>query len=472
MRSKLILVLLLTSIAGAGVYGGGNDAPSAPGALTPGLLNRFSSATVMSDRDRAAYNALTNADIRDMALNRDIIKDHNTLFSHMIKTRGITAQRSSGRCWLFAGLNVIRPKMIKKYKLSDFEFSQIYLTFYDKLEKANTFLEWIIETADQDVMARDVEFILRHPFGDGGYWDYVVDLVEKYGLIPKSAMAETHSSENTALMNRVISGKLRKSASILRAMYEEGVPGDRIREHKEEMLGEIYRMLVLNLGEPPREFVWRYEDRDSVLSKPRLYTPQQFYRDAVGVDLRDYVALGDHPGKPRYKLYEIRLTRNIYDRSDVEFINIPIEEIKEYASKSILDDEPVLFSCDVGKDNYRKKGIFAVDIYDYSPVYDADLRLTKKERLLLRDTSRNHGMVFIGVDVEDGRPVKWRVENSWGTERGDGGKWTMYDSWFNEYVYGAVIHKKYIPKGVLKILEEKPEILPQRDPLWEMMRME
>ncbi|MBD3170498.1 MAG: aminopeptidase [candidate division Zixibacteria bacterium] len=427
----------------------------------------------IGDNDEALFNALTANNINNLTLDRELLNSHNTLFNHKLKNaKGITAQRSSGRCWMFAGLNTLRPKMIEKYDLGGFEFSEIYLTFYDKLEKANTFLEQIIEMRDRDYMDRELEFILRRPFGDGGYWDYVVDLAEKYGLIPRESMPETHNSENTGMMNRLISRKLRQFASELRTMSAEGKSEEQLRSRKQVMLKEVYRMLALNFGEPPTKIVWQYEDKDTVLSKPREYTPVEFYRKAVDVDLKEYVSLVDYPGMERNKLYQIRLTRNMIDADDVTFINVDPELIKKLAMKCVIDDEPVKFSCDVGKENYRKKGILRTGIYDYSTFYGTDFKLTKQERLYLRESARNHAMVFIGVDVEDDKPVKWLVENSWGKERGDNGRWTMYDDWFDEYVYEVVIHRKYVPKEILKLLDTKPEILPVWDPMWEALYSE
>ncbi len=457
--SILLLAVLLSQVCSA-----------SQGAIDEPLLERLRSSSIRTDHDRAMYNALTENDINKLALNRDMVNTHNTLFSHKIKTKGITNQRSSGRCWLFAGLNILRPKMIEKYKLSDFEFSEIYLTFYDKLEKANTFLESVIATADKDLMDREVEFIIRHPFDDGGYWDYVVDLIEKYGVVPKEVMPETHNSSNTGMMNRLITRKLRQNASVLRGLYRDGAAAEVLRQEKTRMLEVIYKMMTLNLGEPPTEFTWRYEDRDTVLSEPRRYTPQDFYLEAVDVDLKDYICLVDHPLQQRNKLYRIKWTRNISDGEDITFINLPVAELKEYTLRSVLNDEPVWFANDVGKQNYREHGILAESIYDYSLIYGADFKLTKRDRLLLRDSSPNHAMVLIGVDVKDDKPVKWLVENSWGGERGDGGKWTMYDSWFDEYVYEVVIHKKYLPRDIIETLDTEPVTLPPWDPMWELLK--
>ncbi|PJA26524.1 MAG: aminopeptidase [candidate division Zixibacteria bacterium CG_4_9_14_3_um_filter_46_8] len=449
-----------------------NNYAAVEGALDAAILDQFRLSCAMNSSDRAIYNALTNNDINELALNRDLVNDHNTLFSHKVKAKGITNQKSSGRCWLFAGLNIMRPTMIEKYKLGEFEFSEIYLTFYDKLEKANTFLENIIATRDRDYLDRELVFIVEHPFDDGGYWDYVVDLIEKYGVVPKEVMPETHNSNNTGMVNQLIIRKLRQDATVLRDMSQKGADEKALRAKKMEMLGETYKMMVLNLGEPPKSFTWRYEDRDTVLSKPKVYTPQEFYRIAVGVDLKDYVSIVDHPARERMKYYRMNWTRNIHDTEDISFINLPIDRLKEFALKSVLDDQPVWFANDVGKQNDREHGILADGVLDYSSIYGTDFKLTKADRLLLRDSAPNHAMVLIGVNLIDGKPEKWLVENSWGSEKGDGGKWTMYDSWFDEYVYEVIINRKYIPKDILQLMETKPVELPPWDPMWELLRID
>jgi bleomycin hydrolase len=416
------------------------------------------------------YNAITNNDINDLALNRDILHRHNDVFSHKIKAKGVTDQRSSGRCWLFAGLNIMRPAVIEKYKLSSFEFSQNYLAFWDKMEKANCFLEQMIEFRDRDPLDREMEILLRSPFPDGGWWQYVVDLIEKYGVVPKEVMPETRSSENTRMMNRLISLKLRSEAVRLRNMNEEGKSVDELRAEKGRVLGEVYRMLVMNLGEPPTEFPWRFEDRDSVVSETRVYTPRQFFEEFVGIDLNEYVNIFNDPTKDYGKRYRIALSRNMYDRDDISYANVPIDVLSEAAMRSVLDDEPVWFSCDVGKDQSRKHGIMAIGIFDYASIYDIDMPMTKAERALFRQSAPNHAMVFVGVDVKDDEPVKWLVENSWGTDDGGEGYWTLYDSWFDNHVYNVIVKKEYVPEEVLDIYAQDPIVLPPWDPMYSLFR--
>jgi len=439
-------------------------------ALTTKTIEQIRSSFKMDAHTRAMYNSITNNDIRDLALNRDILRQHNEIFSHKIKTKGITDQKSSGRCWLFAGLNIMRPAVIEKYNLKSFEFSQIHLTFWDKMEKANTFLERMIEFRDRDLLDREMVMFLRTPIPDGGYWENVVDLIQKYGAVPKEIMPETNSSENTRLMNRVMSQKLRSDAVKLRKMHQEKRAVKKLYAEKKKMLAEIYRMLVMNLGEPPTEFAWRFEDQNSVVSEMRSYTPKSFFKDFVGVDLNEYVNIFNDTTHDYGRHYQIRFSRNLYDGHDINYANVNVESLKDIAMKSILDDSPLLFAADVGYDQNNKLGIMESGLYDYDSIYNTDMSMTKAERALYRNSVRNHGMAFVGVDVRNGKPVKWLVENSWGKDKGSDGYWTLYDKWFDIHVYNVIVKKKYVPEKVLKIYEQPPIILPPWDPMLSLVK--
>ena len=414
----------------------------AEGGLSGEAIEEIRGSFEMDAHTRAMYNSITNNDISGLALNRDIMREHNALFSHKIKTKDITNQKSSGRCWLFAGLNVLRPAALEKYKLKEFELSQNYLTFWDKLEKANCFLENIIEFRKRDMMDREMEFILRDPVPDGGYWENVVNLVEKYGVVPSRIMPETNSSGNTALMNALIGRKLRADAVKLRRMAGDKNSVKKLRVEKVKMLGEVYKMLVMNLGEPPKQFEWRFEDANSVVSEVNEYTPKSFFEEFMGVDVRQYVDVFNDPSKEYGRHYSIDLTRNIRDGQDNHFANVKIEALKEIASKAVLDDEPVWFGCDVGKDQSREHGIMAMGMFDYDSIYGTDMSMSKAERSLFRESVPNHAMVFVGVDMREGKPAKWLVENSWGKEKGSEGMWTLYDTWFDTNVYSVIVKKK------------------------------
>jgi len=440
------------------------------GALTTEIIDKIHSSFEMDAHTRAMYNSITNNDISSLALNRDVLRRHNEIFSHKIDSKGITNQKKSGRCWLFAGLNILRQKVIKNHNLESFEFSQNCLAFWDKLEKANCFLENMIEFADRDILDREMEFLLRKPIPDGGYWENVVNLVEKYGAVPKEIMPETNSSGNTGLMNTLISRKLRSDAVKLRDMHKQRRSLKKLRAEKTKMLTQVYKMLVLNLGEPPTEFQWRFEDANSVVSETHTYSPKSFCKEFVGVDLREYVDIFNDPSKEYGRHYSIRLTRNIRDGDDAHFANVKMQVLKDIAVKAVLDDEPLWFSCDVGKDQSREHGIMAMGMFDYDSIYRTDMTMTKAQRSLFRESVPSHAMVFVGIDVQNDKPTKWLVENSWGDEKGSEGLWTLYDTWFDTNVYSIIVKKKYVPKEILKIYEQPPIVLPPWDPTYSFVQ--
>jgi len=487
----LMLVLLVGFSASAWAQGDGG--------LTPAQIEKLRSTFVDDAQSRAIQNALTNVSINSIAESREILVDFDHKFSHKIDTKGISNQRGSGRCWMFAGFNTIKPELLKNLDVGSFEFSHIYLQFYDKLEKANSFLEYMIEYRDRDIQDRAVVFHLKSPCPDGGYWDNFANLVGKYGVIPKDAMAESASSDSTGMMNKILARVLRKDAVELREIYQETGSVRKMRDAKETMLAEVYRILVLNLGEPPQEFTWRHkvknkpaddddeaddddddadDDEDEAdddddgydveqnWSELRTYTPKEFYDEYVGLDLTQWVKLADDPIRPKGGHYEVGGTKNFWDGDSDHYANVDIETIKEVAIEVLLDNQAVYFAANVSPDQDSSKGIMARGLYDYESVYDMDMGLTKKEHLLYRDGTINHGMAFIGVDLRDGEPVKWLVENSWGSGRGKGGLWTMMDNWFDDNVYKIIVHRDYVPDHVLEILEQPAKKLPSWDPMW------
>ena len=462
-RFKKCAILSVILFVGSSVAISGES--NKDGGLTPDVIQDVRQSFKMEASARALMNALTNNDIKKLALNRQMYVAHDNLFNHKIKTKGMTNQKKSGRCWLFAGLNTMRPKVIEKYKLKEFEFSQSYLFFWDKFEKANTFLEFIIETRDHDPLDRELQIILKSPFPDGGLWIYVVELIEKYGVVPKSAMPESEQTSNTGMMDRLISRKLRQDAAVLRELSENGATVSELRARKVKMLKEIYRMLILHFGVPPKGFRWRYETKDSVVSEIKTHTPKSFFEEVVDVNLRDYVPIYNHPVRPYNKLYQMRLARNIYNRPDNTIINLDTQQMREFALKQLLDNQPVYFACDVSKEDSYEHGIMAPKIYDYEALYGVDFSMSKADKFRYLESHSTHAMVFVGVDTLEGEATKWLVENSWGDEKGDKGYWTMYDEWFDEYVYKVIINKKYLPKRVLDILETEPIVLPPWDPM-------
>ncbi len=438
--------------------------------LSDDLIKKLQSDFDQNRKNPAIYNALSANDINALAVDRDKLVQHNAIFNKTIETGEMTNQEASGRCWMFAGSNLLRPQVMKKYKLGTFKLSTNYLFFWDKLEKSNTFLEMTIELAGRPIDDREVVMLFDDPCGDGGWWSYVVDLVSKYGVVPDQVMPETYATAHTGSLNAILNRKLRGDAMELREMHAAGKPSAELRTAKEAMLKEVYTILALNFGVPPQKFVWRYESKDSVQVPPKEYTPRSFYDEVIDTKLEDMVAIFDHPGVEYFEYYELGRSRSFADRTDLRFINLPIDSLKRYSLATLLGDQPVYFSCDIGQDNYGGKGVLAREIFDFKSLYGFDVRLSKRERVLTRDSYPNHSMVLTGVDTVNGVATKWKVENSWGDKPGDKGWWTMYDDWFDEFVYCVIVDKKLLTKEVAALLKTEPTQLPSWDPMWEAIR--
>jgi bleomycin hydrolase len=441
-----------------------NATSEVPKGLDAVILDQLKKSFPSTAAQRAAINALTANDLHKLVLNREMVNRHNEVFNVKTEVKGITDQKSTGRCWMFAGLNLMRPTARQKFNLENFEFSQNYLFFYDKLEKSNFFLEFIIETRKRAIDDRELQELLDQPIGDGGWWSYVVSLIEKYGVVPKELMPETENSSKSNRLNKILGNLLRQNAADLRTLSEQGKNVTQLRDQKLEMMKKVYLLLVIHLGMPPEEFNWRYEDKDKKIFD-QVYTPISFYNQAVGFDLKKYVTLFDHPVHPYNKHYQVNFRRNFADLSDMNFLNIEISRLKEYALKSLLSNEPVWFAADVSWQMERENGIMAEGIYDYESLLDLSFHMSKAERIAYRASSANHAMALVGADTSGGKVNKWWVENSWGSEAGDKGYWSMYDSWFDRYVFTIIINEKYLPKEVLDLLKTKPTILPSWDPL-------
>lgn len=437
------------------------------GALTEDLMQSLRSSVTMDAPTKAMMNAITKNDVRSLALDHQVAISNDMHFTNKIATQGVTDQQKSGRCWLFAGLNILRPVASETTKEKAFEFSQTYLFFYDKLEKSNLFLESIIATREKPVEDREVQWLLKHPFADGGQWNMVLALVEKYGVVPADIMPETTSSSNTGRLNQLMSAKLVRDAYLLRSKSESGASEATLRAEKERMLTEVYRMLVLHIGMPPQQFTWRYDDENGKASDPVTYTPKEFYNEFVKVKLADYVCLHSVPVHPFGKAYQVQFDRNLVDSPNMTFVNVDIQTMKEYTLKSVLGGDPVWFGCDVGKESDSKLGVMRRGLYDYESIYGMEFDMPKKERILYGQSIPSHAMVFTGVDLIDGKPQKWLVENSWGTDVGEKGMFSMYDSWYDEYMFSVIIHKKYLPEATLALYQGgDAEVLPPWDPLF------
>ena len=459
---------------------------SDPGALTPAFLEKLQSNYEMDYADKARFNAVSNTDINKLALSRDIVRGEDGYFSHKISSQGITDQKASGRCWMFAGFNVMRPKVIRELGVDGFEFSNAFLLFWDKLEKSNLYLESIIELRDVDKLDREWELVNQWMVGDGGWWNYVTGLIQKYGAVPVSAMPETQSSENTRVMNLVLERILRARAIKVLEAHAKGADVHKLRKMKEDAMAVVYRFLCLNLGEPPVEFEWRYEARKKVgedkdegsaekkgeaeedaykveqerLGELRIYTPKSFYQEFVGVDLSQFVCLYNDTSQEMGKHYQFARARNMAGQQEMDFVNVPIGKMKEIAVSSVMANEALWFAVNMGIDQSTEHGLMAHGLFDYESLFNIEMPIGKADRTLLYAGASNHAMILRGVDIQNGKPRKWLVENSWGKEKGKNGTWTLYDRWFDEHVYTIIVERKHVPKEILAAFDEKPRTLP------------
>lgn len=436
--------------------------------ITAGELARYEEAFDADRTNAVAMNAVVNNGLLNSAKNYDLARRSNHTFSLSLKQGEVTNQKHSGRCWMFAALNTMRFKMIQDLKLQQFELSQAYLFFYDKLEKSNYFLENILETLDEPVGGRLVNWLLQSPIGDGGQWDMLVNLVEKYGVAPKDVYPESASSSASHEMDACITEKLREYACTLRRMHGEGASLEDLRKAKTEMMAEVYRILCICLGKPPKTFDFAYRDKDGEYSRVCGLTPQAFYAKYIGWDLNDYVGLINAPtaDKPYGRSYTVRFLGNVKEGKIVRYLNLEIDELKKAAIAQMRDGHPVWFGCDVGKCSERSGGIMDLETYRLEDLLSTKFTMTKAERLDYGQSLMTHAMVFQGVNLDDeGRPDRWRVENSWGAEPGDKGYYVMSDGWFNEYVYQVVVHKKYLSEAQLAAYESEPIQLEPWDPM-------
>ena len=459
---KLVLAAALAAMcAGFNAYAQ-QPAGNPKGGISAEMLAKISDRYEGNAADKALRNALATTPINTLAMNAENAAMIDTHFSDRVRTKGITDQKSSGRCWLFTGLNVLRAKMIDKYELPGMEFSQNYLFFYDQLEKANLFLQGVIDTKDLPFEDRKVDCLFSNPLSAGGQCTGVSNLITKYGLVPAEAMPERYQSENTSQMANLLKLKLREYGLELRE-----APKSKVQDMKIRQLSEIYRMLALCLGEPVQEFEWTRCDKNNNIVSRKKYTPKSFYDEFIGEDLENnYVMIMNDPCREYGKVYEIDYDRHVYDGHNWLYINLPIERIKEMAIASIKDNTAMYFSCDVGKFANSKKGVLDINNFDYESLMGVTFGMDKKERVQTHASGSSHAMTLIAVDIVEGKPVKWMVENSWGPASGYQGNYIMTDEWFNEYMFRLVVEKKYVPADVLKMLDQKPVQLPAWDPMF------
>ena len=415
--------------------------------------------------NKVAQNAVTSVQLPSLALNRSIIQDTANTFSTKLDDWKVTSQKSSGRCWLFAALNLFRVGAMKKMNVKNFEFSQAHIHFWDKFERSNHLLEAMIDTADRPVDDRTIHFLLSDPIGDGGQWNMAMNLIEKYGLVPKSVYPESHTSSATRWMNMELKNILRSSACELRAILNNGGSLEEARAHKEKRVSDIWNMLCIHLGTPPTSFDWQWRDKDDKFHRKGEMTPKEFASEYVDIDWRNYVCIVNDPRNIYYQTYTVDYLQNVAGGPPVVYLNVPSEEMKAVTQKLLEDGVPVWMGCDVGKEMDRKGGYWDADLFNVGGLYGVEYGMDKENRLRHGQTMMTHAMLFTGVDVVDGKPRRWRVENSWGEDSGQKGYYTMNDSWYDEYMFEIAAPKEYLTEKMLAGLETEPIVLPAWDPM-------
>ena len=441
--------------------------------VTEAQIEEFRKSFDSDPSATVAQNAVSNADLSTLALRRDLVQNMDFSFSTKLDEWSATNQRRSGRCWLFATLNLFRVGAMKKMNVKEFEFSQAHIHFWDKLERANHFLEAILETSDRPVDDRTIHFLLSDPIGDGGQWNMATNLIRKHGLVPMSAYPESHSSSSTRSMNTVLKDILRTTASEIRGILDDGGSKNEARKHKEERMKEIWRVLCIHLGTPPEKFDWQWRDKDKEFHRKGTMTPLEFVDEYVEVDWEEYICIVNDPRNEYYRTYTVDFLQNVAGGPPVVYLNVPSDEMKDITQRLLEDGIPVWMGCDVGKNMARKRGLWDADLYDLKGLYGIQFGMEKADRLRFGQTMMTHAMLFTGVDVVDGKPRRWRVENSWGSEdSGEKGFYTMNDNWYDEHMFEIAAPKDYLTDEMKSGLKGDPIVLPAWDPMGSLAREE
>ncbi|MCR5830152.1 MAG: C1 family peptidase [Lachnospiraceae bacterium] len=437
-------------------------------------LKKFESKFDKNEKNRIAMNAVTANGIVASAKNYEAYRKERFGFSVEVEAGKVCNQKQSGRCWMFAAYNVMRLEVMKKLNLENMELSQNYPLFFDKLEKANHFLECMIKTIDESLDSRVVSFLMSAPMSDGGQWDMFRSIVKKYGVVPKNIMPETSASSATRELDDFLTKKLREFTCALRKEHAAGKGEKELRKLKEEMMETIYRMLCISLGKPPVTFDWEVRDKDKNFVSEKNITPVEFFNKYVGWDLDDYVTVINAPtaDKPYGKTYTVRYLGNVEEGDyPVKYLNLPMDDLRDLAIRQLKDGKAVWFGSDVGQFSDRKGGYLTSDILEVDKLFDTTFGMDKAERLDYYESLMTHAMVITGVDLdENGRPLRWKVENSWGKDVGEEGFYVMDDKWFGEYAYQILLSRKYLSKKQKKMFEAEPIVLAPWDPMGSLAR--
>lgn len=436
-----------------------------PGQITKKQIESMRAEFDGDPSAKVAQNAVTGNNVASVSLRRDLVQEVDFTFSTKLDDWKATNQKSSGRCWLFATLNLFRPGTMKKMNVKEFEFSQAHIHFWDKFERSNHFLEAIIETSDRAVDDRTIHFLLSDPIGDGGQWNMAMNLIRKHGLVPKSAYPESNSSSSTRWMNSILKDILRSTASELREIIGSGGTVEDARTHKESRMKDIWRVLCIHLGTPPESFDWQWRDKDKEFHRRGKITPQEFAEEFVDIDWEDYVCIVNDPRNEYYRTYTVEYLQNVAGGPPVVYLNVPSNEMKSITQKILEDGLPVWMGCDVGKQMDRKRGLWDANLFETNELYGVDYGMSKADRLRYGQTMMTHAMLFTGVDVVDGKPRRWRVENSWGDDSGEKGFYTMNDSWYDEHMFEIATARKYLSEKMLDGLKTEPTVLDAWDPM-------
>lgn len=466
MMNKIAVIVCgffaIVMTAGAQTDGGG---------ITEEMLSEIRSGHTTTVSDIAISNALAKNSINDLAQTRKSAVGPDKYFSVETPKQSITDQKSSGRCWMFSGFNVLRSNFTQKADSLTVDLSHAYLFFWDQLEKANLFLQGVVDTADKPMEDERVRFFFKNPINDGGTFCGVADLADKYGLVPSEAMPESYSTENTGKIARLLSSRLREDGLKLRQMVADGKSKDDIMAEKTSMLSTIYHILTITMGEPPMEFSYVFTDKEGKpVGEEQTYTPLTFCQEITGGEINGtFIMVMNDPRREYYKTYEVEYDRHTYDGHNWCYVNLPMDDIEQMAIASLKDGCKLYSSYDVGKMLDRERGYCDTENYDYGALLGTTFSMDKAQRISTFDSGSTHAMTLTAVDIDsDGKATKWKVENSWGANWGQGGCLIMTDRWFREYMFRLVVDKKYVSDKILKCSEQEPEIVMPEDPLFQM----